>query len=352
MANDQDETPPSQKERQPTLLYTLKHLPWLQYTLYGIVTVLFLWMRYRMLGSFFTKFPHGSHDNPLMAASWGTKLLNAPMLLWRYFELLVMPISLSPDRTYNAVPLLTSPLTWRFGAGLTLLFGLAFLWFQSSSRTRLLIALGFLAYLPISNTVVTGPIIMADRWLFLVSVPFCIGLAASLRFFLQNYEKVRTLWVTLYVVIVLSWSAITYDYTSQWSSHLTLFAYASQNTPNSVKARYIYASELLRRRKPKQAMAEFQAALRIKPTFTLAHFGIAKAHEQMGQLKQAEQTLRDEVLRLGKRSPNARIRLILFLRRQRRFKEAQHINMTIQQDFPHWLRMMQQKYKRGSRISR
>lgn len=335
---------PNQTEPQ-TLLDRVKGMPWLKHFQYATITGLFLWMRHHMIG-IMTKFPHGAHDNPLVDASWGIKLLNAPMLFWRYVELLVLPLRLSPDRTFNAVPVLSSPNDWRFWAGALLLVALGRFFWKSNSKVRLLIALCLLAYLPISNTLVNGPIIMADRWLFLVTIPFCIGAAMAMHWLYQSFSNRHIVLFSIAGALLLFWSGVTMHYTHQWRSSLSLFAYASHSTPNSVKARFIYATELLRAGKPKLAKQQFRAAIQIKPTFSEAYLGVASAYEMMGNLKDAEQIIRDEVRRQKTRSPNARIRLVLFLRRHKRIKEAIQVNDTIRRDFPIWLKRMEKQYTR------
>lgn len=324
-----------------TPLASLSSLPWFSYLLYGAVVVLFVWMRHHMIGSS-TQFPHGSHDNPLLNASLWTRFFQAPMLLWRNLEILVAPMALSPDRTFAAVPLVQSLADWRWWAGIVSLLIPGWLaWKQTQHAVvRVTLALAILLYLPISNTVVAGPIIMADRWLFLLSLPFCMALVMLGHFLFQHLTRLRWFLGGAGILYLLFCAVITYDYTWHWRSSLTLFQYASSTTPNSLKARFIHAQELLWSRQPNKALQEYRATLRIQPDFELGVFGMAEAYESMGQYKQAEELLRGEVRRAGLQNPNARIRLVLFLRRQKRWAEAQQVDHSIRRDFAHWLNMM------------
>lgn len=320
----------------------LSSLHWSMYGVYGLSAVAFLVLQHWALGSV-AHFPHGADDNPLLGASIGIRLLHAPVLLGRYVLHIFYPFALSPDRTFNTVPLVQNlgdlRLWWGVACCSVLIWGL----WRARKAPYLLwwLCLGIGVYVPVSNVLIAGPILMADRWMLLVLLPVSVGVSWCMY---QVFLRVPEWRPILRFVCLTSWivlMAITFDYTHHWRSSLTLFQYAAQRTPNNLKVRYIYGQELLRHRKPLQAVRQFKAALQIRPSFFLGTLALVRSYEYARQLDEAERLLRRSMQIVGPHQPKAWMHWVLFLRRHKRLKEARKADRIFRSRFGAWLKKMQ-----------
>ncbi len=204
-------------------------------------------------------------DNPLVAAPLGTRLLTALAVLGKGIALQVMPIRLSPDYSFNAIPLVQQPFDPRLLGTLVLLALLG--WAVASGRirepsSRLAIVWYGVAILPTSNLFLNTGTIFGERLLYLPSVAFCLlAGAGGVRLF--RLRKLVGLPVSLAVLV--AFSAQTLRYSSAWANDLSLFAWAVATTPESTKAHHKLGEELLRAGEYGPALRSLDRSLEIAP---------------------------------------------------------------------------------------
>lgn len=224
---------------------------------------------------------HPFIDNPLMAEGRLVSLLSAFGVWGMEIHSLFLPLSLSSDYSFDAIPVAdwaSANRTFWWGLGTMAVFAvvpLGLLVFRRRLPANLVFLLGayFIAALPTSNVLIKIGSVRADRFHYLPGVFLWIGLALVLKCLLQRVSRadretglvVRTRfsWVVgaWCVCLVLLAHLRCYD----WRSNLTLWQSALENAPGSVKSQAAVANERLRVRENAEtaleAMERIEAAL-------------------------------------------------------------------------------------------
>jgi len=264
-------------------------------------------------------------DNPLVGVTLPVRLATALVVLGKGIALQILPIHLSPDYSYNAIPLVRSILDWRF---LATLAGIALwsYWLHRSSaddrrrppepdssgtigearRDRgprvpipsiLLLASAWylVALLPSANLLVTVGTIFGERLLYLPSVALAllVGMAgdrlagafsrpaSETEGPLQRPAWGRTLGLTLAAIWAVALGFRTLTYGRAWDNDISLFRWAVANVPNSTKAHHKLGEELLRADSLGEALPELRQALAIAPDNQFAAATLARARERI-----------------------------------------------------------------------
>jgi tetratricopeptide (TPR) repeat protein len=174
-------------------------------------------------------------DNPLQGAGFWVSRLTALKVLGAYLWLLIWPARLSPDYSYNQIPLSNGT---DFQTILALLVWIAIAAAAVISYRRARPVLFFIAFFavaiaPVANLVILVGSIMAERFLYLPSVGFAGELvwgALVLR------RRVPSKWLAAALAVVcLAFAARTWARNADWFDDRTLWANAVQVCPNSYK---------------------------------------------------------------------------------------------------------------------
>ena len=245
-------------------------------------------------------------DNALMAApDLMSRLATAFVMLGKYLKLLVFPHPLSYDYSYLEVPFCN----WTsYRALLPLLIyasALAYAVRSLLKRDRNMFAFGILFYLlsiaVVANIFLLIGCTMADRFLYIPSLGFCVILVYALfRIFPsgENSQKqsgiVQTMlnyrWVSLIILAILvSYSFKTVTRNRDWKDNVTLFIRDATASPGSARVRTNAGSAILKSYnkedpdKEKQAeildkaISEVEAAVKIDPNDAMAHLDLGTA---------------------------------------------------------------------------
>ncbi|MDT8340710.1 MAG: tetratricopeptide repeat protein [Longimicrobiales bacterium] len=204
-------------------------------------------------------------DNPLVQANPWVRLGTALVVLGRGVGTLVLPLTLSPDYSYEAIPLVR-------GAGdprliLTLaLAGLAGWLTWRARHARPWMAAAALWYLlalfPGSNLLVTVGTLYGDRLLYLPSVAFALLVGWALH---PRTPRVRPLAWALAAAVGLGYGLRTLQYTAAWTDDVSLFRWAVQAVPASTKAHHKLGEEYLRAGRVGEALEALNRAVAIAP---------------------------------------------------------------------------------------
>lgn len=184
----------------------------------------------------------------------------AIFILGRYVWLLLVPYRLCFDYSFNQIP------NRSFADGMVwlslLLFGGACVYAISTFKKRNVIAFGILFFLItisiVSNLFVLIESVMAERFLYLPSLGFCMVLVLCLSTLFAITEthtasSIRTVLLAnrtfafLLLTVCLLYSAKTYSRNADWKDNFTLLAADVHTSPNSARIRYAYGSALLER---------------------------------------------------------------------------------------------------------
>lgn len=198
-------------------------------------------------------------DNPIAHAGFLQGFLTAVGVLGRYLGLLVLPATLSCDYSYNQIPLFGEGAHWwqAFYVWLSLAVVAGLLWTAVRHRRRhVLYAWGvlffFLMLLPVSNLVVPIGSIMAERFLYLPSIGFCLVAALALvpagralaRAALPESRWRGLAGLAVPVLAVTALAVRTQIRNADWHSELTLWKSAVAAAPDSFKTHKGYANAL------------------------------------------------------------------------------------------------------------
>jgi hypothetical protein len=198
-------------------------------------------------------------DNPLAYATPWVGWLTAVKVLGRYLLLLVFPRTLSADYSYNQVPLYGDAEGWQEDtlAWVSLVVVAGLLAVAVRMRRARMFAWGvlwfFLALLPTSNLLVPIGSIMAERFVYLPSVGFCVVAALALqavgRWLRERMAAGHPRWgVTLgwmpAAIMLLLFAGRTYVRNSDWREELRFWQSSIAAAPNSHKTHRGYARAL------------------------------------------------------------------------------------------------------------
>jgi tetratricopeptide (TPR) repeat protein len=239
-------------------------------------------------------------DNPLISAGFWTARLTAIKIIGKYLWLFIWPALLSPDYSYNAVPLFGwHPAQWEDAKALialALCVGAAVLavrWYRTSKPLFFFLAFFFVALAPTSNLAILIGSIMAERFVYLPSIGLA-GCAVAAIWALsrqvprQRLLDMRVIWIAV-ALLCLACAARTYARNSDWLDDPSLWTSAEGVCPGSARVHNNLGQALTQMpgRLP-DAIAELQAALRIDPNYAAAHSNLGSALAQMpGRLPDA-----------------------------------------------------------------
>lgn len=197
-------------------------------------------------------------DNPFLTVAISEKLATITSVMGKYLLLLIFPWKLSSDYSYNEIPVIG----WGNSSviiSLLIYSSLLIYVVVVLSKTKPVLngysahriaAFGILFYLITISMVINlffnvgAP--MAERFLFLPSLGFCIAAVALILKLLktQNYTSLKitsTTRAVFYIILILL-SVRTIARNSDWRNNLTLFSTDIKNSPNSARLQFGYGN--------------------------------------------------------------------------------------------------------------
>jgi tetratricopeptide (TPR) repeat protein len=124
-----------------------------------------------------------------------------------------------------------------------------------------------------------GPSVVADRFMYLPSLGFCLLLADALL------KKPKLKWLT--VVLVALMIAKSSAQCRVWQDDLTLWNYVINHRQESFLAYNSRAVALVKHKEKKAAMADFNKALALNPGYARGHYNRGKLYADFGNQSQA-----------------------------------------------------------------
>jgi len=278
-------------------------------------------------------------DNPLVSATGGQALMTAFAAMAQYARLLLWPAHLSPDYSFNQIPIVTSALDPRFIAGAAVaaasLAATAVLW-RRSPIAAFGLALMALTFSIVSNLVVTIGTLCAERLIYLPSAGLLIAVGVvvdrlvippeggnhrspekrappeggSYRIpnsvasaFRRNSGSppARRLVSAVLAVIVAAAAARTWTRNRDWHDEASLWTAAVAVAPGSARVQSEYGRILMTRAEQAasggrgdeaerlygEARTHFETAVQIYPSYSLPLDGLAMIDSLHGRFDQA-----------------------------------------------------------------
>lgn len=185
-------------------------------------------------------------ENPLTGASFWAGRLTALKVLAKYLWLLLWPVGLSADYSYNQIPIFSGRFdsweSWKVVAALAtwiavLLVGIR-AW-RANRRVFFFIAFFAVAIIPTSNLVILIGSIMAERFLYLPSIGFMGCLAAAVYAIsgrlAVRWPLARKAAPPILIAICLVFALRTYARNGDWFDGKTLWTHDVRVSPASAK---------------------------------------------------------------------------------------------------------------------
>jgi tetratricopeptide (TPR) repeat protein len=310
----------------PTALWqTLRKGLWKIFAAYLLAPSVFLALR----AFAFSQVP-GAHSsfvqNPLSHVPVMVRELTGLKVLFQSLGLLLWPVRLSADYSYNQIPLITQ---WSSPAGLAVIaLSLAFLLLLGWSYFRapdIFFGLGyFLAtYSVVSNLVVHIGTIRADRLLYMPSLGILLivgTLLAGLDRRLQRPMAKKAFRLSVVVIVILLMTQ-TVRRNSDWQDEMTLWLQTVRTAPNSARAHHTLGSVLAARREFSLALEQYRVAESIYAEDAMLICDLGTVLSQLGRADEALQYYRRAV-ELDPQYPMIRFSLATALRARGDFEGA------------------------------
>ena len=171
----------------------------------SIVPPVIVWVAARAYVFYYASPPETPFlDNPIRGLNFFAARMTAMDVFARLLGLLVWPLKLSCDYSFNQIPLFTgrlgSPETWiAFFGALTLicLFVLAVVFYRRQKAVSFLILFYLVVYLPTSNFLIIIGSIMAERFLYLPLLAFTGCLVIGMDFVINRFAQNTRIWIRI-----------------------------------------------------------------------------------------------------------------------------------------------------------
>jgi len=239
--------------------------------LFALPAILFLLLRAAVLSKTTDKFTVSEMDNPIVAASGlGEHIATGFMVLWKYFQLLVVPHPLLSDYSFRHLPVVGWS-DWQAPAGLALYGGLVFLAVRGLARRQFaaFCAAAFLCGVALYSQMplVIGTL-FGERLMYAPSVWFCLGVA-GLIWHVTGFDPRQTsdaaelpeakkigAGAGILIGVAALFGVLTISRNADWRSNLALFTADSATAPNSVRLHNGMGSELYTRYSTEKNLSE------------------------------------------------------------------------------------------------
>ncbi|HON50605.1 MAG TPA: tetratricopeptide repeat protein [Candidatus Sumerlaeota bacterium] len=242
---------------------------------YGITLVLYLIMRRHALGGFVTSGMKVSPiDNVLVLAEqrggWIPYYATVIKAFGIYVRLLLFPLTLSADYSYNQVPLATG--FFEAGAVISIILLAAHVWliyyfWKNKQWIPLWGVLFFLfALAPVSNAFKMIGTLIGERLLYLPSAGFCIvvGWAFSRA---DLYFRRRGIALILCALLVLAYGVRCLLRNPEWKDDNALYAATLRTSPNVARIHNNIGTVLKEEKNYSKALIHFERAAEIAPFY-------------------------------------------------------------------------------------
>jgi len=198
-------------------------------------------------------------DNPLVPISTmalgerlgatGREALMTPFaVVVEYARLLIWPVRLSPDYSYNQIPLVVNAMDLRFISGLALvagcIYGIAALW-RRYPLAAFSLAFLVLTFSVVSNVVITIGTICAERLMYLPSAGFLMAAAAGVEWVIERKPALRRATYGGVAVLCVLGAIRTWTRNPDWKNDFALWSSAIAAAPDSARVQSEYGRVLM-----------------------------------------------------------------------------------------------------------
>lgn len=254
----------------PRALAALLRARWRIYLGWIALALLYLGLRYAVIGALGAARTPGLVDNPIAQLSDGWRIANAALIGFRYVGLFLFPLRLSHDYSWGQLPVIESlgdPL-FAVMVGLVLASVALVAWsWRRSPQVLLGLGLFAISFSIASNIVVPVTTMMAERLVYLPSMGLCLALAVLMRDLSHALPLPGVRRSTVFAAIMAVWisgNAIrTVLRVPYWENNETIRLRDVALHPRNVKLQTNAGFSSLQLGRPEDALAHFDRAIAI-----------------------------------------------------------------------------------------
>ncbi len=278
-------------------------------------------------------------ENPLTQEGFFERMQGATKVLGHYLWLLLVPLRLSADYSFDQIKIPQSVFDLSVIVPLIIVAAFIFIFIRALKRSPIIsFAIAFFAitFSIVSNYFFPIGTIMGERLMYLPSLSFCVVLSMaiiSLGKRAEGKEKAamdmpRRGWklftryqMMLLCMIIALYCARTLARNLDWRNEYTVFSSAERVSPDSVKVLNNLGVALQKRKMHGEAIERFEKALTIYPEHQNARNNLAQAYLSIGDTKDAEREIALLVKKHGDFAPG-HLTHAEILRKQGKLDEA------------------------------
>ena len=222
-------------------------------------------------------------------------------IILKYGQLLILPLRLN---AFYDVPAGSKELGFftLLGLGLVLLVLIGtFLYGKRKGQKVVAFGLGWflLTLLPVSNLIPTTNIFLAERYLYLPSLGYCLILGWLLGGLLRKEVLYRSFMLRMSLIVTLAGLMLFYawrtvDRNQVWKDNLALARSILQGDPNSPMGHNLLGVHYAEQGDNKKSKQEYLTALKLKPDMAGSHFNLGILYYQEGEIGQAKEEFKKE----------------------------------------------------------
>ncbi|MBL4707366.1 MAG: tetratricopeptide repeat protein [Flavobacteriales bacterium] len=298
----------------PFMLVLFKELTWKRAILlsswYSIPTFVFLFARYRVLGSMRGSSSVAKLDNLLMGASSELeRIATAFKIMGLYLWKLVFPHPLMNDYSTNQISLngFESPFAWLSIVIFSILIWLVINFWKSNKIISFALLFFLITFSLYTNLFITIGTSFGERLLFIPSLGFSLLLAYFVLLPFKNkigYEQVNfkkakaPLLITALLISIYAFKTI--DRNKDWKDNFTLYSTDVINCDKSARCHYYHGIALMKHKAILaisenekqayllQAITALKKAIEILPGYSDAYGDLGLAYYRLKNYKEAE----------------------------------------------------------------
>ena len=251
-----------------------------RYFPYLIIVVGYLILRFHALGAFAPEKRH-------ITLSAYQYVINGFPLFIQYLEKLLLPLNLNAFHVFHPISSLfemKGALSFMATVVFVVLFAITF----KKNRVAFLgLLFTTVPLLPVLYIPALGENTFTERYLYLPSVGYSILLAVLLSWAKEKFPY-RAKGMTIIMLLIVGLYTVGTVYrNSIWKDDFSLWSDTVRKSPDSAEVRNNFGFAYASKGQWDIAMAEYQAALRLKPYFVDAHNNVGTAFQAKGQLDMA-----------------------------------------------------------------
>lgn len=224
-------------------------------------------------------------ENVLAGAGFWTARITAVKVLGKFLWLFFWPDRLSADYSVNAVPLFGWNLAnWEDQKALVALLSCAALVavairFRDRRPLFFFVGFFFLALAPTANLIFPIGTIMAERFMYLPAIALCACTVIATNELGRKFSFLKRPWLRWIALaaLCLAFGMRTWARNLDWRDSVALWSSATAIYPDCARAHYGLGVALAEKSGFAGAIAEFEAALRIRPDYPHARISLGNA---------------------------------------------------------------------------